>query len=322
MRRAGFFTRNFLTGEFTYAFQPTACSVHAFTPLSLTYGRTTDRTDAFYEKMEQSAVTLMANQDEFTPRMRYSYTYSSPATYRNPVYLQTTFTEAGNLLNLGFSAFGRPWAEQEKQVLGTPFSQYLKLETDIRKAWSVGDFSSVVLHFYGGIMKPLGNDDYGPFSEQMYIGGANDLRGFAMRTVGPGGLHFDDSNSQYLFHNGDLKLVVNLEYRPRLFGSLYGALFLDAGNVWVIDKERRNFYNDLYGQDPFKKDVAIDVGVGIRYDLDYFVLRLDWGFALHSPYDSYISLSDGKRHDLTSGFFNIRNFKDAQCINFAIGYPF
>lgn len=306
MRRAGFFTRNVFTGELTYLFQPSACSVNSFTPLSLTYGRTTDRSDAFNEKTSKSAVTMMANRNEFTPRMRYTYAYTSPQTYRNPIYWSATFTEAGNLLNLGFTAFSdKKWNEKGKQVLGTPFSQFLKLETDFRKTWQLGDYTSAVFHFYGGIMKPLGNDAEGPFSEQMYIGGANDLRGFAMRTVGPGGLHIDDSNSQYLYHNGDLKLVVNLEYRPRLFGSLYGAIFVDAGNVWVINNDRRNSLKEEFGQDPFKKDIAVDAGVGLRYDLDYFVLRLDWGFALHYPYEA-----------------PSHKFKDIQCLNFAIGYPF
>lgn len=322
LRRAGFFTRNVMTGEFSYIFQPSATSVHSFTPLSLTYGRTTDRTAAFNEKVEQSAITMMANKDEFTPRMRYTYSYSSPATYRNPVFWQTTITEAGNITNLGFMVFGNKWSEKGKKVLGTEYSQYLKFETDICKTWKLGDNASAVFHFYGGIMKPLGNDTYGPFSEQMYVGGANDMRGFAMRTIGPGGVHIDDSNQQYLYHNGDLKMVLNMEYRPRLFGSLYGALFLDAGNVWVIDNSRRQQMMDFYHQDPAKKDLGINIGVGIRYDLDFFILRLDWGFAIHQPFDSYYSLKDKTTYPLTSGFFNVRKFKDAQCINFAIGYPF
>jgi outer membrane protein assembly factor BamA len=232
-------------------------------------------------------------------------------------------TEAGNLIDLGYHLLSdKDWAQKDKHILGTPFSQYLKLETDFRKTWQLGDNACAVFHFYGGIMKPLGNDNCGPFSEQMYIGGANDLRGVAMRTVGPGAVHIDDSNSQYLYHNGDLKLVMNIEYRPRLFGSFYGALFVDAGNVWVIDKDRRNTMKEEFQQDSFKKDIALNVGVGLRYDLDFFVLRLDWGFALHQPYSNYYSVKDKQLYSNTSGFFNVRNFKDAQCINFAIGYPF
>ena len=120
--------------------------------------------------------------------------------------------------------------------------------------------------------------------------------------------HFNETNFAYLYHTGDTKLVINAEYRPHLFGSLYAALFADIGNVWSLRHSvREDFKEQGYG-DPAKKDVGIDVGVGIRYDLDFFVLRLDWGFAIHNPY--------------STGFINCGRFGKAQVLNFAIGYPF
>jgi outer membrane protein assembly factor BamA len=112
--------------------------------------------------------------------------------------------------------------------------------------------------------------------------------------------------------------VCNLEYRPQLFGNLHGALFLDAGNVWNL-KDRtdnlnkgQNRYEDTkFTLKNFFRDMALGTGVGLRYDLDFLILRLDWGFALHVPYET------GK-----SGFFNINSFKDSQTLHFAIGYPF
>ena len=103
-------------------------------------------------------------------------------------------------------------------------------------------------------------------------------------------------------------MQANLEYRPRIIGNLYGALFLDAGNVWDS--------NDYIGGGKLKlsnlwDELALGTGVGIRYDLDYFVIRLDWGFGIHAPYDT------GK-----NGYFNIRSFRDGQSLHFAIGYPF
>jgi outer membrane protein assembly factor BamA len=310
-RRAGYFNRIVFAAEYTYVFQPSATSMYRFTPLSLSYGYTTNTTDAYKEKMWKSAVGIMALEDEFIPKMRYTYIYTSPEKYRNPIYWSSTLTLAGNVTNLLSMAFtGQKWGERNKKALGTPFSQFVKIETEIRKTWTLGEKDAFVFHFYGGLMGAYGNDNSGPFSELLYISGFNDLRAFTQRSIGPGNTFIDDRDFSYLFCNGDMKLVLNLEYRPHLFGSLYGALFLDAGNIWYLKHDAREIFEAL-GFDSVKRDIAVNTGIGIRYDLDYFVLRLDWGIGLHVP---YITSS--------SGFFNIPSFKKAQCLNFSIGYPF
>lgn len=325
IKRAGFFTRNILSFDYTYNFQPSPTSVHQFTPLSLLYGKTSNATLEYLQKIGESITSMIATADELTPRMRYKYTYSSPQTVPNPIFWETSVTEAGNILNLVNSALGYKWNEKNKKLLKTPYSQFFKIETDLRKTWNLKEKSTLVAHFYGGAVFCYGNSQSAPYSEQFFIGGANDLRGFAMRSLGPGNVHFDDKDLGYMYHNGDLKIYANLEYRPHLFGSLYGALFLDAGNVWYMNKSRREeltILSDIHAEEnpgapalvcgsTKKADIGVDIGCGLRYDLDFFVLRLDWGLALHTPYATG-----------TSGFFNIPKFKDAQCINFAIGYPF
>ena len=325
IKRAGFFTRNILSFDYTYTFQPSASSVHVFTPFSLIYGKTTDQTLDYIQKLGESITSLISTADELTPRMRYKYTYSSQRSNRNPIYWETTVTEAGNILNLVNAALGHNWNTKNKKLLETPYSQFVKIETDISKTWRMKEKSDLIAHFYGGAIFCYGNSTTSPYSEQFFIGGANDLRGFTMRGIGPGNIHFEDKDMAYVYHNGDLKLLFNLEYRPHLFGSLYGALFLDAGNVWYMNKSRREALDVIYNINTKeypastpreygstkKVDIGIDIGCGIRYDLDFFVLRLDWGLALHTPYKTGVN-----------GFFNIPKFKDAQCINFAIGYPF
>ena len=126
-------------------------------------------------------------------------------------------------------------------------------------------------------------------------------------------------NYQYVSNVGDLKCVLNLEYRPRLFGSLYGALFVDSSNVWTFSEARKSLEYDILGDgvgkrfeaSKFLTDFAVGAGVGIRDDLDFFVLRIDWGFVVHDP-----------RYDSKSGYFNFSRFSKSQCLNFAIGYPF
>lgn len=309
IRRASFFNREILSGEYTYVFQPSECSVHKLSPLIVTFGRTTNISDAYINKIQNSATALVALKDELTPKIRYTYIYSSPKNTLNPIYWQFTASEAGNITGVCSSLFtGKKFNEKGKTILSTPFSQFVKFETEFRKTWSISDKSSFVMHLYAGILSAYGNNTTAPFSEQFYIGGANDLRGFSMRSIGPGEVHFTETNMAYLLHTGDSKLVLNMEYRPHLFGSLYGALFVDMGNVWCLRHSVRDEYKEAGYGDPAKKDIGIDAGIGLRYDLDFFVLRLDWGFAIHNPYNS--------------GFFNCTKFHKSQVLNFAIGYPF
>jgi outer membrane protein assembly factor BamA len=158
-----------------------------------------------------------------------------------------------------------------------------------------------------------GNSSEAPYSEYFYVGGANTIRAFGVREIGPGNFDGTDLGRQlcYLIQNGEIKLVGNLEYRTKLFGDLNGAIFLDAGNVW-------DFNNDFVDGGGFPTSVksfidqtALGTGVGIRYDMGFLVIRLDWGLAIHCPYDT------GK-----SGYFNVPSFSKAHTLHFAIGYPF
>lgn len=319
LRRASFFTRYVLAADMTYTLQPSVSSVHSFSPINITYGHTTNQSAEYLEKISNSGYAIMSAQDELTVKMRYRYIYSSPDTYRNPIYWETTVTEAGNIINGINALLGHKWSNKQKKLCYTPYSQFLKLETEFTKKWSLGTNNTLVARAYGGVIWSFGNSDNAPFSEMMYIGGANDLRGFSMRSIGPGSYHNNDNNLAYIYHNGDVKAVMNLEYRAHIIGSLYGALFLDAGNVWSLSgKSSLNEDIAKTTEDPTKAsgnpkklDIGIDIGAGLRYDMDYFVLRLDWGLAIHSPYDT--------GH---TGFININKFKNAQCLNFAIGYPF
>ena len=188
-----------------------------------------------------------------------------------------------------------------------PYAQFLKVETDYSKTWQVTEHSTLVGHVNMGVVWAYGNAISAPYSEQFYVGGANSIRAFNVRSIGPGRYHAQTSYLSYLDQTGDLKLQMNLEYRPRMFGNLYGALFLDAGNVWTLrsDSDRPGA---VFKPKNMFKEMAVGTGIGIRYDLDFFVLRLDWGVGLHLPYKN--------------GFYNFDKFKDSQSIHFAIGYPF
>lgn len=307
LNRSGYFKRHIVSGELTYTIQPSATRQHQFSPLILQYEFMKDKSAAFNEVLQQSPYLMVSMADQFVPKMRYTFTYQSPSTYRNPIYWQTTVSEASNILAIGYMAFGQRWKETGKKMFKNPFAQFLKVETDLRKTWQVTEHSQIVGHINTGVVWAYGNAKSAPYSEQFYVGGANSIRAFNVRSIGPGRYYTNQSKLSYMDQTGDIKLLANLEYRPRIMGNLYGALFLDAGNVWALRNDGYRTGSQLRLKNIFK-ETALGTGIGIRYDMDFFVLRLDWGVGIHVPYKS--------------GFYNFDHFKDSQSLHFAIGYPF
>lgn len=307
INRASYFKRHVVSGELTYSFQTSEKSLHQFSPLHIQYNYMSSHTEEFDEIMERSPYLKVSMKDQFIPKMRYTYIYSSPSNYLHPIFWQTTVSEAANLLSLGYMIAGEKWGEKEKTMFKNPYAQFFKFESEIRKTWRLSSHSQLVSHLDLGVVWSYGNSSAAPYTEQFYVGGANSIRAFTVRSIGPGSYSPTSKSSSYLDQTGDIKFLANLEYRSRLFGNLYGAVFLDAGNVWAMhdDESRPNSKFDIKN---VIKEMALGTGVGIRYDLDFFVIRLDWGIGLHLPYKS--------------GFYNLPNFKDSQSIHLAIGYPF
>lgn len=307
LNRSGYFKRHIVSGELTYTIQPAPNRVHQFSPLILQYEYMQKQTEAFKEIVSQSPYLLISMADQFVPKMRYTFTYQSRSNLRNPIYWQLSVSEASNLLSLGYLASGEKWNKKGKTMFKNPYAQFLKIETDYRKTWQVTDHSQLVGHVNAGVIWSYGNASAAPYSEQFYVGGANSIRAFNVRSIGPGRYYTNQSRLSYMDQTGDIKFQANVEYRPRLFGNLYGALFVDAGNVWALRDDGYREGSKLQMKN-LLKDMALGTGVGIRYDLEFFVLRLDWGIGIHVPYKS--------------GFYNMNSFKDSQSLHFAIGYPF
>ena len=307
IRRSSFFTRHVVSGEWTYEVQTSARSRHQFSPLSFSYDYMRRSSAEFDSVLNANPYLSYTMRNQFIPRMLYVYTYTSPSTYINPLWWQTTVSESGNILSLGYLAAGKKWGEKNKTMFRNPYAQFFKVETELVKTWRLSTHSTIVGHVDAGIVWSYGNSEDAPYSEQFYVGGANSIRAFTVRTIGPGSYHDAASAGvYYLDQTGDIKFLANLEYRPRLFGNLYGALFLDAGNVWKMK-------NDYREGGKFKiknalQEMALGTGAGLRYDMGFLVIRLDWGVGLHVPY--------------RNGFYNVGKFKDSQSLHFAVGYPF
>lgn len=310
INRPNFYRMHSASGEWSYIWKPRENTTHQLSPLILTYQKLNYRSEKFDSILNHNPYLKVAMQDMFIPKLQYSYTYISPKSFQNPIVWSATFTEAGNVTSMINKAFfGQAWTETNKTMFKNIYSQFLKFETNFRKTWRMDSESQMVFHTNVGVAWSYGNMNQTPFTEQFFIGGANSIRAFAARSLGPGSYKSRDRSTSYVDQTGDILLLLNMEYRRRLFGNLYGAAFIDAGNVWAMREDGRE--GAQFKLKNVLKETALGTGFGIRYDLDFLVLRLDWGIGLHAPYKTS-----------KSGIYNFEKFKDSHTLHFAIGYPF
>lgn len=312
MNRSGFFKMVHVGGDVEYKIYTKNTTTHTVTPFRLTYDML-QRTTAKFDSIAASNRSIANSfRNQFIPAMQYTFTYdNTPTPHRNKTWLEVSATSSGNVTSLLFAAFGEKWNKKDKNLFKNPYAQFVKLTAEIRQLYRINAKNHIATRFMAGVIKSYGNSDYAPYSEQFYIGGANSLRAFTVRSIGPGSYHPDkETRYSYLDETGTLKFEANIEYRFGIFGDLNGALFVDAGNVWLLEKDESRPGGE-FKLDSFAKQIALNTGAGLRYDLEFMVLRLDFGIALHAPYDT------GK-----SGYYNIPNFGKGFAWHFAIGYPF
>lgn len=200
--------------------------------------------------------------------------------------------------------------DEYNKVLNTRFAQYIKTDVEFRQGYKIDEYNSVVGRAFFGIGIPYGNFGVLPFEKQYFTGGANGIRAWPVRSLGPG--TYKASPENYPNQTADVKLELNAEYRFKLIGFLEGALFLDAGNIWAIN-EKDNREGALFSLNTFYKQMALGTGAGLRFDFSYFIFRLDLGVKLRDP-----SQSDNAGWIIGSRSYNNSDLN----LNFAIGYPF
>lgn len=312
LNRAKFFKMLAFGGSAAYEYQPSATSHHSITPFKLTYSLLQRTTAEFDSIVTVNPALRQSLENQFIPAIGYTYTYDdSPiTTKKNHLWWQSSITQAGLIIDAIYAATGKGFNQQDKKLFGNRFAQFIKATSEIRYNYNLGEKQHLVGRLMAGVAYSYGNATTTPYSEQFYIGGANSIRAFTIRSIGPGSFRPTDSQYGYLDQTGDIKFEANLEYRFPILGDLFGAAFLDAGNVWLIREDENRPGGQLkWGR--FWKDLALGTGIGLRYDLSFLVIRLDWGIGLHVPYDT------GKK-----GYYNIPKFRDGTGIHLAIGYPF
>ena len=220
--------------------------------------------------------------------------------------------ESGNLL-YGFSRLfhKHPKYGEAYQLANIDFAQYVKADVDYAKNIVIDSRNSLAFHVGLGIAVPYGNSKSLPFEKLYFSGGANSVRGWSVRSLGPGSYRGDGYSMDYVNHTVDIKLDLNLEYRTYLFWKLNGAVFIDAGNIWNM-KSQGIHSEGVFKFNRFYKQLAVAYGLGIRFDLDFLILRFDGGMKAVNP-----MYTGRDRFPVISP-----DFKRDFAFHFAVGYPF
>lgn len=295
---------------------------------------TFDFIDLSYVYLPKSTIDFINTVAPQNPLLRYSYEdhlimrmgYSIYRTNRRPVTpgdrmfgpslqqrvwtLRASVETAGNFLYALSTVVGQKRHGGAYKVFNTPYSQYAKFDFDYSWVYNFNMRNSIALRGGFGIGVPYGNSEMIPFEKRFYAGGANSVRGWGVRTLGPGAYDARNSVTDFINQCGDIRLDLSVEYRAKLFWVIEGALFIDAGNIWTI----RNYENQPGGEfhfDTFYRQIAAAYGAGIRFDFTYFLLRLDLGMKAHNP----------ARGQEEWPLLHPRWGRD-KTIHFSIGYPF
>ncbi|THG50679.1 BamA/TamA family outer membrane protein [Muribaculum caecicola] len=282
---------------------------YTFTPLKLTYMKLIRTTAEFDKLMAENKAIALSFRNQFIPQMGWSMIYDREMNRYNKINIQASLTEAGNVC---WALWRLAGVKGEKNIFGVPFSQFVKATAQVVYSRRIGQGDSwLVGRLYGGIAHAYGNASEVPYSEQFYVGGANSIRAFTVRSIGPGSYHPDkETVNGYFDETGTFKFEFNLEYRFPIYGPFHGATFIDTGNVWLLSNDP-NRPGGLLKAKNFFKDLAVGTGIGLRLDIGMLVVRGDLGVGIHAPYNT------GKR-----GYYNMESFKKSLAFHLAIGYPF
>jgi outer membrane protein assembly factor BamA len=240
LNRSRFFKLLAFGGSASYSFQPTASSKHTLVPFRLTYNLLQSTTHEFDSITAANPALYLSLKNQFIPAMSYTYTYDNAMIKegKNQLWWESSITSAGNILS-GINALAGKSFTKGKTILGNPYAQFIKLTSEIRVTHEIDRNQQLAMRLMGGFIYSYGNATISPYSEQFYIGGANSIRAFTVRSIGPGRFRPNiDNPYSYIDQTGDVKLEANIEYRFRMIENLHGAVFLDAGNIWLLRNKR------------------------------------------------------------------------------------
>jgi outer membrane protein assembly factor BamA len=309
------YQRSVVSGGWIYHWQKrvNAMARHTVKLLDINYVFLQNIDESFKNSLPETTA-LYNYSDQFTVSMGYIFSfnnYDPIERRRNTTSLRVAFESAGNIMYAMSNLLGAKKNENGSyNLFGINYSEFLKGEIDFARNIVIDKRNSLAFHIGLGTAYPFGNTNEIPFDRRYYSGGANSIRGWSVRSLGPGSMK-RDSTISFVHQVGDIRMDANIEYRSKLFWRFELAMYVDAGNIWTIHKYDYQ-PNGNFMFDRFYKEIAASYGLGLRLDFDYFLVRFDTGFKAYNPQESGSQRWAISHPDFSNNF----------AWHFAVGYPF
>ena len=305
LSRSQLYSLNSFTGTFGYGWNANKYVYHELNPISINYVNLSNTTQEFEQILSDNPFLQSSFEQQFIAGLTYSFVYNElvDKTKKTPIFFNANVDLAGNTLSL----FESKDEDGKGTFLGLEYAQYAKIDADIRYYLNFSNSQQLVARLFGGVGYAYGNSTTLPFSKQYFSGGPYSVRAFRIRSLGPGTYSPESEETDSFFNQtGDIRLEANIEYRFPVYSFLKGAIFADAGNVWLLE-DNESLPGGKFTSD-FMNELGAGAGAGLRVDIQNFVIRFDLAVPFLDP-----SLPLGNRFDLRL---------DKPILNFAIGYPF
>ncbi|MBL6445109.1 BamA/TamA family outer membrane protein [Fulvivirga sp. 29W222] len=320
LQRVDLFRLNSIDINYGFSWHETKTRRHELYPVSIDFIQLGNVSEKFDSVLQSRPIFSRSYEEQFIIGATYSFYYNSQGkeeriSNAHNFYFNANFDVSGNLLHLlqSTAATEQNTDDNPYQLLGSPYSQFVKTDIDFRHFWRLSSSTKLASRLIAGLGYAYGNSVVLPYTKQFSVGGSSSVRAFRARSVGPG-VYEAPEDQNYIDQTADIKLEGNVEYRFDVIGAFKGAVFVDAGNVWTLEKDESRSgaefdFSEFYNQ------IAVGTGLGLRFDVQFFVLRFDLALPLKTPANDKWRFSDIAVRD--------RKWRrDNLLLNIAIGYPF
>jgi outer membrane protein insertion porin family len=320
LRRVDYFDMKTFEFVYGYKWKQDIRKEHELNPVSVSYTSLSHKSPEFEELLNTNPYLKKSYEEQFIAGGSYSFTFNDQLVPDKKLqyYFRFTGEIAGNALALAKRIAGEDVSsENPGQIAGSVYSQFIEFSVDGRFYYTFRDKNKLILRGFAGAAKPYGNSAVMPYAKQFFSGGPNSIRAFHINSVGPGTFYQNPDEIGFLQLGGDVKLEANTEYRFGIYRFFKGALFVDAGNVWLIKSNPANI-GTPFSFSTFINEIAVGAGAGLRIDVSFFILRFDLAMPLRKTW-----LAENERWVIDEIDFTSSKWRNENLIlNVAIGYPF